>query len=307
MTHRSLVVGLGSNVGGRESLLRAACDLLARVDGVALVARSKLYDTAPVGPAQPRYLNAAVLLRTALPLSEVFEALVAIERSLARERTVRWGPRTLDLDLLWCEGEAASSPTLSVPHAELTRREFALRPLLELVPDAVDPRDGGSLARALDALGRDATMTAADFAEAFPCETLSHTADEGFVTVARDRADLLAAAAECMGALIVDARSVEAARAVPLEVAVDEGAGDDERMFAWLAEVLYHLDGGRLALRRAVVFEDGETAVRGCLLGDDLDDTRQTVRTALKAVTWHALEVGPLADGTWRAQVVVDV
>ena len=57
----------------------------------------------------------------------------------------------------------------------------------------------------------------------------------------------------------------------------------------------------------ADVGEDGETAVRGCLLGDDLDDTRQTVRTALKAVTWHALEVGPLADGTWRAQVVVDV
>ena len=302
MTHRSLVVGLGSNVGGRESLLRAACDLLARVEDVTLVARSQLYDTAPVGPAQARYLNAAVLLRTALPLATVFDALVAIERSLARERTVRWGPRTLDLDVLWCEGEAVSSPTLTVPHAELTHREFALRPLLELVPDAVDPRDGEPLARALDALGRDATMTETDFADAFLCETLAHTADEGFVTVARDRADLLAAAAECMGALIVDPRSVAAARAVPLE-----GAGDDERMFAWLAEVLYHLDAGRFALRRAVVFEDGETAVRGCLLGDDLDDTRQTVRTALKAVTWHALEVGPLADGTWRAQVVVDV
>ena len=55
------------------------------------------------------------------------------------------------------------------------------------------------------------------------------------------------------------------------------------------------------------MFEDGGERVRGCLLGDDLDDTRQTVRTALKAVTWHALEVGSQADGTWRAQVVVDV
>jgi 2-amino-4-hydroxy-6-hydroxymethyldihydropteridine diphosphokinase len=307
MKQRSLVVGLGSNVGSREALVRAACDLLARVEGVTLVARSGLYDAAPVGPAQPRYLNAAAHLQTARPLGEVFEALVAIERSLARERRERWGPRTIDLDLLWSEGEVTATPALTVPHAELTRREFALRPLLELVPGAVDARDGAALALALDGLGRDATMSELPFAEAFPCEALSHTADEGFITLARDRADLFAAAAECLGALIVDPRSVEAARAVAVEVAVEEGAGDDERMFAWLAEVLYHLDAGRFALRRAVVFEDGETAVRGCLLGDDLDDTRQTVRTALKAMTWHALEVGPTAEGTWRAQVVVDV
>ncbi|MFO0607183.1 MAG: 2-amino-4-hydroxy-6-hydroxymethyldihydropteridine diphosphokinase [Polyangiales bacterium] len=307
MPPQPLVVGLGSNVGSREALLRAACDLLGRADGLSLAARSSLYDTAPVGPAQPRYLNAAALVRSGRPPAEVFESLLAVERALGRVRTTRWGPRTADLDLLWCEGEAVSAPSLTVPHGELLHREFALRPLLEVAPGAVDPRDGAPLARALAALAPDPTLRAAPFEESFPCELLAHTADEGFVTLARDRADLLAAAAECVGSLIVDPRTVAPTRAVDVEVAVDDEAGDDGRMFAWLAEVLYHLDAGRLALRRAVVFEDGEGAVRGRLFGEDLDEARHGVRTALKAVTWHALEVGPLGDGTWRAQVVMDV
>jgi 2-amino-4-hydroxy-6-hydroxymethyldihydropteridine diphosphokinase len=306
MKPRSLVVGLGSNVGSREALLRAATDLLGATDGFALEARSGLYNTAPVGPAQPRYLNAAALVRTARPLGEVFEALLAAERALGRERGVRWGPRTLDLDLLWCEGEALATPSLTVPHAELLGREFALRPLLDVAPGALDPRDGAPLARALAALPRDPTLSVAELSPSFPFEALAHTADEGFVTLARDRADLLAASAECMASLIVDPRTVEPARAVDVAVEVEVGCDDDERMFAWLAEVLYHLDAGRLALRRAVVFEDGEARVRGRLFGDDLDDARHDVRTALKAVTWHALEVGPAGDG-WRAQVVLDV
>lgn len=303
---RDVIVGLGSNIGSREALLRAAVDLLAATPGVSVLARSDLYETAPIGPPQPRYLNAAVRLQSALAPEALLDALLAIERTLGRERRVRWGARTLDLDVLWIDGVVHSSPTLTVPHPELTRREFALRPLVALCPEAVDPRDGAPLARALAAVEHDATLRARPFAEAFSREDVEHTADEGFITRAADRADLLAAATEAMGALVVDPASVAAVRTVPVSITPDADATDDERLFAWLSEVLYHLDAGRLALRRAVVLDDGD-AVRGLLLGEDLDESRHAMRSALKAVTWHALEVGAQPDGSWRAQVVIDV
>ncbi len=302
-----VVIGLGSNVGSREALLRAALDLLATSAGVALMSRSKLHESAPVGPPQPRYLNAAALLRTTLEPTALMSLLLEIERSLGRERRERWGPRTLDLDCLWIRDTQLSIPSLTVPHAELLGREFTLRPLLEVCPDAVDPRDGAPLARALAALTPDASMTARPFEEAFPLRALLHTADEGFVTTGSNRADLLAASAEAMGSLIVDPQCVAPSRCVPVSVSLDAEAGDDERMFSWLSEVLYHLDAGRLALRRAVVFDDGPEGVRGALFGDDLDEEKHAVRSALKAVTWHALEVGPDREGCWRAQVVIDV
>ena len=303
---RDVIVGLGSNIGSREALLRAAVDLLAATPGVSVIARSDLYETAPVGPPQPRYLNAAVRLKSALDPETLLEALLAIERALGRERRVRWGARTLDLDVLWIDGVVHGSTTLTVPHPELTRREFALRPLVTLCPGALDPRDGAPLARALEAVERDPTLRARCFAEDFSRDDLEHTADEGFVTRASDRADLLAAATEALGALVVDPASVVALRAVPVSIALDADAADDERLFAWLSEVLHHLDAGRLALRRAVVLDDGE-AVRGVLFGEDLDESRHAMRSALKAVTWHALEVGAQPDGSWRAQVVIDV
>lgn len=305
-THTEVVIGLGSNLGSREALLRAALDLLAASSGVEVVTRSRLYESAPVGPPQPRYLNAAALLRTTLEPTELMALLLDVERSLGRERRERWGPRTLDLDCLWIRDAQVATPSLVVPHPELLAREFALRPLIEVCPDAVDPRDGAPLARALASLSPDATMTARPFEAAFAHQPLLHTADEGFVARASDRADLLAASAEVMGALIVDAQSVTPTRSVSVSVSIDREAGDDERMFTWLSEVLYHLDAGRLALRRAVVFDDGPEGVRGALFGADLDESKHTVRSALKAVTWHALEVSPDGDA-WRAQVVIDV
>lgn len=306
-TSLDVILGLGSNVGSREALLRAAIDLLAATPGVDVISRSPLYESAPVGPPQPRYLNAAVRLRCALAPGDLLAAMHAAERSLGRVRRERWGPRTLDLDCLWIRDRALAEPTFTVPHPELRAREFALRPLLSLCGDAIDPRDGAPLARALDALDRDPSMIERPFEASFERRELMHTADEGFVTHALDRADLLAAAAEVMGALIVDPATVTATRSVPVSVTLDAEAGDDERMFLWLSEALYHLDAGRLALRRAVVFEDGPTALRGALFGETLDESRHGVRSALKAVTWHALEVGETADGRWRAQVVIDV
>lgn len=146
-----LVVGLGSNLGDRLGYLREAVRRLG--DAFDLQARSSVYETAPVGPAQPDYLNAAVrILATSSP-EEVLALLLHIERDSGRTRTeeTRWGPRTLDLDLLWGEGLVVSTPSLTVPHPHLSERPFALFPLLDVAPEATDPRTGRPLRASLDA------------------------------------------------------------------------------------------------------------------------------------------------------------
>jgi 2-amino-4-hydroxy-6-hydroxymethyldihydropteridine diphosphokinase len=142
-----IVVGLGSNLGDRLAHLRAAVSSIER--GFEVRACSSVYETAPVGPPQPDYLNAAVRLWVMSTPETVLEALLAIERADGRVRTAdnRWGARTIDLDILWIAGLALSSPTLTVPHPRLTERAFALLPLLDVAPDAVDPRTGARFAR----------------------------------------------------------------------------------------------------------------------------------------------------------------
>jgi 2-amino-4-hydroxy-6-hydroxymethyldihydropteridine diphosphokinase len=131
------VIGLGSNLGDRRSNLSAAVRALSRSGSVLAV--SPLYETVPVGPPQPEYLNAAVRLSTELGPRELLGRLLSIERATGRERRERWGPRTLDLDLLWASGVVVAEQGLTVPHPELLRRAFALVPLLDVAPDARDP------------------------------------------------------------------------------------------------------------------------------------------------------------------------
>jgi 2-amino-4-hydroxy-6-hydroxymethyldihydropteridine diphosphokinase len=148
------VLGLGSNLGDRLGFFREAVRQLQR--HAEITAFSALYETAPLGPAQPDYLNAAIRLRTALEPQMLLELQLSIERASGRERVVRWGPRTLDLDLLFIAGQVVDRPGLLVPHRELTRRAFALLPLLDVLPDAADPSTGqryAELARALDRTG----------------------------------------------------------------------------------------------------------------------------------------------------------
>jgi 2-amino-4-hydroxy-6-hydroxymethyldihydropteridine diphosphokinase len=150
-----VVIGLGSNLGDRIEHLRSAVRRLER--RVAVRGRSNVYETAPVGPPQPDYLNAAVRIATTLTFEELLSELMAIERDHGRERdpAVRWVARTLDLDILWADGVVLTTPGLTVPHAHLTERAFALVPLLEVAPEAIDPRtglgfaslDGGGLRR----------------------------------------------------------------------------------------------------------------------------------------------------------------
>jgi 2-amino-4-hydroxy-6-hydroxymethyldihydropteridine diphosphokinase len=142
-------VGLGANLGPREVTLLRAVDLLAAVDGVEVVAVSQLYETEPVGVVdQPVFLNGAVALDTTLSARELLEALLGIERELGRVREERWGPRTVDLDLLVFGDERVDEPGLRVPHPRLGERRFALEPLAELDPELVVP----GLGRVSDAL-----------------------------------------------------------------------------------------------------------------------------------------------------------
>jgi 2-amino-4-hydroxy-6-hydroxymethyldihydropteridine diphosphokinase len=134
------VLGLGSNLGDRLGFFRRAARGLEPRGRIVSV--SALYETLAVGPKQPDYLNAAVRFRTSLSPFALLELQLGIERSCGRLRGERWGPRTLDLDLLFISGQTVDMTGLVVPHRELTQRAFALLPLLDVAPEARHPVSG---------------------------------------------------------------------------------------------------------------------------------------------------------------------
>lgn len=142
------VIGLGANLGACVATLRSAIAMLAGRPGVRLVAQSALYDTAPIGPPQPRYRNAAVRIVVEESPESLLDSLLSIERAHGRVRRAdeRWGPRTLDLDLLLFGSERRDTETLTLPHPRLLSRAFALAPLADVAPEL-------ALADALEALG----------------------------------------------------------------------------------------------------------------------------------------------------------
>jgi 2-amino-4-hydroxy-6-hydroxymethyldihydropteridine diphosphokinase len=137
-------VGLGANLGDREGAIRRALQLIAAAPGVDVVATSSLSETDPVGYLdQPRFVNAAAAVETSLGPRELLDVLLGIERELGRTRSgPRFGPRTIDLDVLLFGDEVVDEPGLSVPHPRLHERRFALEPLAELDPELVVPGRG---------------------------------------------------------------------------------------------------------------------------------------------------------------------
>jgi 2-amino-4-hydroxy-6-hydroxymethyldihydropteridine diphosphokinase len=143
-------VGLGSNVGDRVATLRSALTHLANLEAVTVIAASGVWETAPVGPVeQGDFLNAAAALRSDLAPRELLDALLEVERHHGRERLVRWGPRTLDLDLLLYGDHRIQEPGLRLPHPWLERRRFVLEPLLEIAPHLTHPVHGCRLSDSL--------------------------------------------------------------------------------------------------------------------------------------------------------------
>jgi 2-amino-4-hydroxy-6-hydroxymethyldihydropteridine diphosphokinase len=137
-------VGLGANLGDRAATLRRAIDLLAERPAIDVVGVSSFRETDPVGYLdQPRFLNAAVVVETSLTPSALLAALLDVERELGRVREgPRYGPRTVDLDLLLMDDLVLDEPGLELPHPRLHERMFALEPLAELDPELVVPGRG---------------------------------------------------------------------------------------------------------------------------------------------------------------------
>jgi 2-amino-4-hydroxy-6-hydroxymethyldihydropteridine diphosphokinase len=146
-------IGLGSNLGEREAQIRLALDDLARLPESRLVRASSLYDSEPVGDVdQPNFLNAVAEVETELTARQLLWNLQLIERRLGRTRTRRWGPRTIDLDILLFGPDVVDEPDLQIPHPELARRSFVLVPLVELDPMLVHPVTGETLVVLLTSL-----------------------------------------------------------------------------------------------------------------------------------------------------------
>lgn len=243
------LLGLGSNLGSREALLRAAARMLASTPGVTLRAASPVWETLPLGPAQPCYLNAALDLDTALSPAGLLDLTRGVERDLGRVRRARWGPRTLDLDLLWCAHPRMSSSDLTIPHAGLTERTFALDPLLALAPALCDP-EGVAYA---DHRARLGPSDAAP--RPWRGRGWHHDPNGALRVEALDRADGWAALAEALDALHLDGPPPDApVAAYTLQRALppDEGAA----MACWIEAVAARLDAAEASLVWAVITAD---------------------------------------------------
>jgi len=138
-------LGLGSNVGDRLANVQQAVDRLARTEGIRVVRASRVYETEPVGPPQPDYLNAVVEVETMLQPGSLLEACLGVEAAMGRVRAERWGPRIVDVDVLTFGDEQIDEPGMTVPHPRMAHRAFVVVPLLELDPHHRLP-DGRRLA-----------------------------------------------------------------------------------------------------------------------------------------------------------------
>ena len=146
-------IGLGSNLGDRESFLRQACENLATTEHLNIARVSAIYETEPWGyREQPAFLNAVARIETSLGPLQLFLAMQRIERQMGRTRQFRWGPREIDLDLLLYDKSVVDRPGLTVPHPAMYERGFVLVPLAEIAPGLVLPT-GEPIDRAAERVG----------------------------------------------------------------------------------------------------------------------------------------------------------
>jgi 2-amino-4-hydroxy-6-hydroxymethyldihydropteridine diphosphokinase len=142
-------IGLGSNLGDRLGTLQGALAALDQIPGITVMQCSPWYETAPIGPPQPDYLNCCAWLQTALLPHNLLQCLLAVEQRFGRQRRERWGPRSLDLDLLLYGNQILDSPDLTLPHPYLAERAFVLVPLAQIAGHWLDPRSGQTIAELL--------------------------------------------------------------------------------------------------------------------------------------------------------------
>jgi 2-amino-4-hydroxy-6-hydroxymethyldihydropteridine diphosphokinase len=164
------VIALGSNLGNRLERMQSAVDALADTPGLKVKAVSPVYETEPWGvdPAsQPSYFNAVVRVRTTLPPTSLLERGHAIEEALERVRDERWGPRTIDVDIVSYQGVVSDDPELTLPHPRVHERAFVLVPWHDIEPAAEVP-GRGPVAVLLEQLGREGVTPRADLELSLP-------------------------------------------------------------------------------------------------------------------------------------------
>jgi len=146
-------LGIGSNLGDPAGNCREALRRVSTLKGSEVLRRSSLYRTEPVGVgAQGWFVNGVAEIRTAFPAVQLLKALQWIEHSMGRERTERWGPRVIDIDILLFGQEIVNSESLVIPHPEMHRRRFVLEPMNEIAPYVIHPLFGVSMKGLLDRL-----------------------------------------------------------------------------------------------------------------------------------------------------------
>jgi 2-amino-4-hydroxy-6-hydroxymethyldihydropteridine diphosphokinase len=143
----NVAIALGSNLGDSLAILENTIQTLSKIPNITLETYSSWYRTKAIGPEQPDYLNGCALLKVDLTPIKLLEVLLDIEKQFQRIRLERWGPRTLDLDLILYNNLMLDTPNLQIPHPRMRERAFVLVPLAEIAPKWIDPVSGKTIAQ----------------------------------------------------------------------------------------------------------------------------------------------------------------
>jgi len=154
----AVYIGLGSNIGQRKKNILRALKLLSKEGRIKVIKKSSVYETRAVGPRQRNFFNSVVKAKTGLSPNETLKELKKIEKIMGRKKTRRWGPRIIDLDLLFYGDKVIETKGLTVPHKEIRNRQFVLDPLCEIAPGFVHPVFGKTIRRIASHVLRSKTL-----------------------------------------------------------------------------------------------------------------------------------------------------